>query len=326
MKSEILHILREQGSYVSGQQLCEKFGVSRTAVWKAINQLKEEGYVIEAVPNKGYHIVSGPDAVSAEEVKSRLETKWIGRHVKYFSCIDSTNNYAKKIAEAGAENGTLVIADMQDGGKGRRGRTWSSVSKTSVAMTLVIRPQMRPEMASMLTLVMGMAVARSCRELYQVDARIKWPNDIVVNGKKLCGILTEMSTELGAINYLVIGAGINSNMKFLPDEIKDVATSLYLETGREIQRAELIARCLKHFERYYEIYTVTNDMSQLMDEYNELLVNRNGSVRVLDPRGEYDGISLGINQKGELQVIKEDGTQESVYAGEVSVRGIYGYV
>ena len=326
MRSKILSILRNHRGYVSGQELCEKFGVSRTAIWKAINQLKEEGYEIEAVPNKGYHIVACPDVILAEEVKSRLRTKWAGKDVKYFDIIDSTNIKAKQLAEEGAPHGTLVIAEEQSGGKGRRGKSWSTPPKTAVAMTLVVRPQIRPEKVSMMTLVMGLAVASACNRLDGVDAQIKWPNDVIVDGKKICGILTEMSGELNAIYYLVIGIGINVNMLAFPEEIRQTATSLAQVTGRKINRAEVIQYCLQYFEQYYEEFQKTEDMSLLIKAYNDLLVNCNRKVRVLEPGNEYTGISLGINTQGELLVEREDKTVSTVCSGEVSVRGVYGYV
>lgn len=326
MRSKILSILRNQKGYVSGQELCEKFGVSRTAVWKAINLLKEEGYEIEAVPNKGYHIVACPDVILAEEVKSRLQTKWVGKDVKYFEMINSTNTKAKQLAEEGASHGTLVIADEQNRGKGRRGRQWNTPPGTAIAMTLVVRPQMRPEKVSMLTLIMGLAVASACNQLPGVHSEIKWPNDIIADGKKICGILTEMSAELNAIHYLVIGVGINVNMLSFPEEIKDIATSLALITGRKVNRAEVIQLCMQYFEKYYEEFQKTEDMSVLMEPYNKLLVNCGQEVRVLEPGNEYTGISMGINEQGRLLVKKEDNTLEAVYSGEVSVRGIYGYL
>lgn len=326
MKSEILHILRNEKDYVSGQELCLRFGVSRTAVWKAINQLKEEGYEIEAVPNKGYRITAFPDVVSAEEVESLLETEWAGRTVKYFRTVDSTNNAAKRLAEEGASHGTLVIAEEQTGGKGRRGRGWTTASGEAVAMTLIIRPSMPPEKASMLTLVMGMAVTAACQEMAGVRAQIKWPNDVTVGGRKVCGILTEMSAELHAIHYLVIGAGINVNIDEIPREISEVATSLSIEAGQKLNRAEVIRSCMNHFERYYQRFLQTEDMTGLRDEYNDMLANMDRQVRVLEPGNEYNGIARGINEKGELLVEREDKEVSAVFAGEVSVRGIYGYV
>lgn len=326
MKSEILHILRNQPGYVSGQELCRQFGVSRTAVWKAINQLKEEGYEIEAVTNKGYRIVACPDVISAEEVKSLLDTCWAGQEIAYYSLIDSTNNKAKKLAEEGAAHGTLVIADEQNGGRGRRGRSWETPPKSSIAMTLIVRPDLPPEKASMLTLVMGMAVASACRSLLDLPAGIKWPNDVVLDGKKICGILTEMSAEMDGIHYLVIGTGINVNMNEFPEQIRQTATSLSLEAGHPVNRAEVICRCMKYFEQYYETFMERQDLSALREAYNGMLVNMDREVRVLEPGNTYSGISRGINDRGELLVEREDHTVERVFAGEVSVRGIYGYV
>lgn len=325
MKREILQILRQEDCYVSGQDLCRRFGVSRTAVWKAINQLKEEGYEIRAVHNKGYHIVGAPDVISAEEVGSLLDTEWAGAGICYERTVDSTNNRAKRLAEEGAPHGTLVLADEQTQGKGRRGRSWMTPTGTNISMTLLIRPRIRPEKASMLTLVMGMAVAAACRELFDLDVKIKWPNDIVAGARKLCGILTEMSTEMNVINYLVIGVGINANTEEFPPQLSEVASSLRMELGKKVKRAEVICCCLKQFEKYYRIFMEKEDLSDLREEYEGRLAGYGCQVRVLAPGNEYIGVSRGINERGELLVEREDGTLEAVYAGEVSIRGICGY-
>ena len=325
-KSEILTALRESKDYVSGQELCEKLQVSRTAVWKKIKQLQEEGYEIEAVHNKGYRLLGVPDTISEEEVKSRLDTRWAGCQVRYFDTLDSTNTCAKRLAEEGAPNGTLVIADQQTAGRGRRGRQWETPKGTAIAMTLLLRPDLRPEKACMLTLVMGMAVTRALNELFHLGCQIKWPNDVVWNGKKICGILTEMSTEINMINYLVIGSGINANIREFPEELKDKAASLCMAVGHEVNRAQVIQYCMRYLEEYYDIFRKSGDMSLLMEEYNRMLVSVGSQVCVLEPSGEYRGISEGINQSGELLVRRMDGRLEQVYAGEVSVRGVYGYV
>ena len=170
MKSKILEILRKKDTYVSGQELSERFGVSRTAVWKAIHQLEEEGYRIEAVPRKGYHMVEIPDVVSKEEILSLLDTKWAGKNLVCVESVDSTNNLAKQLAEQGAPEGTLVVADEQTGGKGRRGRSWCTPKGSAIAMTIVLRPDIRPELASMVTLVMGLSVAKA------IEPRRRWQN------------------------------------------------------------------------------------------------------------------------------------------------------
>ena len=326
MKNEILRALRETDSYVSGQELCRKLGVSRTAVWKNIRSLQEDGYEIEAVTNRGYRLAGVPDTIAEEEVASRLQTERMGRQIRYFSRIDSTNQYAKRIAEEGAPDGTLIIADEQTAGKGRSGRTWVTPPAEAIAFTLLLRPKLSPDRISMVTLVMGLAVTNAVNSLYGVSAGIKWPNDVVIKGRKLCGILTEMSAEVRQVNYIVIGVGINANLTSFPEEIREIATSLKLEMGRDINRAELIARVMTEFERLYAEFEAQGDLGAVMQEYNELCLNAGSKVRVLDPNGEYTGTSRGINSMGELLVETEDGKMQEVYAGEVSVRGIYGYV
>ncbi len=325
-KTEVLQLLRDSRDYVSGQQICESFGISRTAVWKIINQLKEEGYEIEAVQNKGYHLTGAPDVLSLSELKTRIKTKMAGSHLLYFDVVGSTNIEAKKQAENGAPEGLLVVADKQEAGRGRRGRSWESPAGVNIFMTLLLRPSFSPGKASMITLVMALSVAQAVSEAAGLTAKIKWPNDVVVNKKKVVGILTELTMETDYIQYLVCGVGINVNQMSFPETIAQTATSLYLEGGRQVNRAGLIEKVMERFEENYEIFLRTEDMSGLTEPYNRLLVNKEERVRVLDPKGEYDGLSRGINEMGELIVEKQDGSVENVYAGEVSVRGIYGYV
>ncbi len=326
MKTEILTMLRERGSYVSGQEICEHFGVSRTAVWKAVNQLKKEGYHIEAVQNRGYLLTEEGDVFSGLELESRMTTGWVGHPVLFYESIDSTNLRAKLAAENGAVQGTLLAADMQTAGRGRRGRSWISPPGTNVYYTLLLKPEYPADRVSAVTLVMALAVAEGICATCGLKADIKWPNDIVVGGKKVCGILTEMSVEQDYIHYVVIGVGINVALQEFAPEVAQTATCLQQECGRKVSRSALVANIMKAFERDYEIFLKTLDMSGLLAEYNELLVNRGREVRVLDPKGEFTGTSAGINEKGELLVELADGTVVPVYAGEVSVRGIYGYV
>lgn len=326
MKARILSMLREADGYVSGQQLCEELHVSRTAVWKVIEQLKAEGYKIEAVRNRGYHLEEAPDVMSKAEIESLISTQWAGRGVLYFPEIDSTNTCAKRLGDEGAVHGTLVVSDEQTAGKGRRGRTWESPSGSSIYMSILLRPEITPNQAPMLTLVMAQSVAKAIRAVTGEKTQIKWPNDIVLNKKKVCGMLTEMSTEIAWINYVVIGVGINVNTESFPEELSRTATSIYLEKGQKIQRSRLIAEVMKQFEHYYDLFVKTGNLSAMQEEYNRLLVNRDQDVRILEPGNEYNGHAVGINEAGELLVRTEDGQMKSVYAGEVSVRGIYGYV
>ena len=294
MKSEILRLLKESDDYISGQQMCDRFHVSRTAVWKAIEQLKKEGYEIEAVRNRGYRLLESPDIMSEAEIRSLMDTEWAGKNIVYFDEIDSTNNRAKELGEKDGAHGTLFVADRQVAGKGRRGRVWESPKGVSIYMTILLRPDLIPTKAPMLTLVMAQSVAEGIREVTGMETGIKWPNDIVVHGKKVCGILTEMSTQMDYINYIVIGIGINVQNESFPEEIGEVATSLRIESGKKQNRAAIIEAVWEEFEKYYDIYLKTEDMQGLVGEYDQKLANMNKQVRVLDPKDPYEGTARGI--------------------------------
>nr|WP_294493924.1 biotin--[acetyl-CoA-carboxylase] ligase [uncultured Mediterraneibacter sp.] len=340
MKTEILKLLRETDGYVSGQQISGKFGVSRTAVWKVIRQLQDEGYQVEAVRNKGYRIVDSPDVITGEELASLMKTRWAGRNILYYDVADSTNLRVKQAGDEGAPHGTLAVADMQSAGRGRRGRSWESPAGSSIYMSLLLRPNIAPNKASMLTLVMALSTVEGIRQCLETteqargnrfleripELQIKWPNDIIINGRKLAGILTEMSTQIDYINHITVGVGINVNMSKFPSELVETATSLRLECGHVVRRAPLIAAVMERFEENYEIFLKTEDLTGLTDRYSALLVNRDRDVLVMESGGEYRAHALGIASTGELIVQREDGTVEKIYAGEVSVRGVYGYI
>ena len=326
MKEEILRLLRKAEGYISGQELCRRFGVSRTAVWKVMDQLKKEGYEIEAVRNKGYRLSLCPDILSQAEIASQMETDWLGREIFYYDQTDSTNTRAKAFAENGGAAGALFVADQQVAGKGRRGRQWQSPPGSSISMSILLRPQIPPDKASMLTLVAAISVAQGIREASGLETGIKWPNDIVIGGRKCVGILTEMSTEIDFINYVVVGIGINVSQAEFPEEIRETATSLQLESGKPQRRAAIIAACMKALEENYETFLRSQDLSGLIEGYSELLVNRGRQVRILQPGNEFEAEAIGINEQGELLVRCQDGSVKEIYAGEVSVRGIYGYV
>lgn len=325
MKEKILKLLQDSGDFISGQEISEKFGVSRTSIWKAIRQLEGMGYGIEAVRNRGYRLCSEPDLMTEESIRQYLHTQWAGNRLLVFDSIDSTNNEAKRQAEAGAPQGLLVVGEQQTAGRGRRGRAWESKKGEGIFMSLLLKPDIEPGNASMLTLVMGMAVRDALENVGKLDARIKWPNDIVCDGKKVCGILTEMSAQIDYINHIVIGVGINIHNQEFPEEIRHMATSVYQQTGEHICRAELAAESLARFEEYYACYLKTQNLRGLLDEYNSHLINHGREVLVTDIRKSYTGIAQGINEMGELIVETDEGIVH-VSAGEVSVRGVYGYV
>lgn len=258
-------------------------------------------------------------------ISNAVHTKWAGKTVHFAEEVDSTNEWAKKLGKEGAAHGTLAVAEYQSAGKGRLGRRWTAPSGSSVMMTILLRPDFEPQYAPMLTVVMGLSVAQAAERM-GVETSIKWPNDVVVSRKKICGILTEMSVEEGKIRYVVIGVGINVNLDALPEELADKATSLYLETGKTYDRNEMVSCVMERFEENYERFVKSGDLSLLQEDYNRMLANYGQPVRVLDPLAPYEGIARGINQKGELIVEKTDGTAVNVSAGEVSVRGLYSYV
>lgn len=263
--------------------------------------------------------------LDSEEIYSRLTREGVGCPLFYTETIDSTNDWAKREAMQGAKDGSVYLADYQSAGKGRRGRVWKSPEGTSISMSLLLRPEIPADRISMLTLLMGLSAAQGMKAATGLEVGIKWPNDVVIRGRKLCGILTEANASM---DYVVIGIGINCNMEAFPEEISSIATSLKLETGNEVSREAVTAEILKAFYRNYDLFKVNCSLAGLLkEEYGQLLVNQNKEVRVLDPKGEYTGIAEGINDLGELLVRRSDnGQTETVYAGEVSVRGIYGYV
>ena len=257
-------------------------------------------------------------------IADQIHTKWAGKTVHFARKTDSTNLWIKRLAKEGAPEGTLALAEFQSAGRGRLGRSWEVPEGTSVMMSILLRPKFEPQYAPMLTLVMGMAVAKAVKK-FGFDVSIKWPNDVVVSHKKICGILTEMGVRDGKIDYAVIGVGINVNIKEFPEEMADKATSLYLESGREFDRSQIPGLVMEAFEKYYEKFAATCDLSGLKEEYESILANYNQPVRVL-AKEPYEGVARGITDGGELLVEKTDGTIVAVSAGEVSVRGLYSYV
>jgi BirA family biotin operon repressor/biotin-[acetyl-CoA-carboxylase] ligase len=324
-KEKILSMLEQSRDYVSGQDICDSLSLSRTAVWKHINTLRAEGYEIASVNNRGYKLNGMPDIINEKCIKDHLHTKWLGQNVIYYEETDSSNNKAKQLGEEGEKDGTVVVVDRQTAGKGRRGKNWISPAGNCY-FSILLYPDVRVDRASMVTLVAAIAVSEAVREVTGIDTRIKWPNDVVAGGKKICGILTESSTDMEYIQYVVVGIGINCNQKEFENEIKDMATSISLETGKDVERAKLLAKVFEHFERYYTLYLETEDLSKLYDRYNELLINKDRDVKIIENGRERIMKAIGINEVGALIVEDSDGRQETVISGEVSVRGLYGYV
>ena len=246
--------------------------------------------------------------------------------IVFYQETDSTNIRIHQLAREGAAEGTVAWADYQTAGKGRRGRSWESPAGSNLYFSILLRPQISPEKAPMLTLVMAYSVAKAIRTMLGTEPKIKWPNDLILDREKICGILTEMHLTGMNISHVVIGVGINVNITEFPEELKEKATSLYLKCKKTVDREALLHQILKEFEKQYGLFLEKQNLEFLQNEYNQILVNQGKEVRVLEPGHEYQGTALGINQSGELLVEREDGTIEAVFAGEVSVRGLYGYV
>lgn len=263
--------------------------------------------------------------INQEKLAALIGDCPIGNALIIKEVTDSTNLDIKRAAEGGAVHGVVAVGEQQTAGKGRRGRSWVSPPGENLYFSMLLDPSFAPDKAFMVTPVMAMAVAQAARGI-GLDAGIKWPNDVVIHGRKVCGILTELFFRENGSYYVVIGTGINVNQERFPEEIQDRATSFYKEKEERIGREELLSKVLHFFAEYYDRLEQSGDLSGLKKEYESLLVNRNAQVEVLDPKGAWKGIAEGIDDMGELLVRHEDGHLEAVYAGEVSVRGIYGYV
>jgi len=326
MREQVLNILRKTDNYVSGEHICKQLGVTRAAIWKIIKALKKEGYSIESVTNKGYRLLDIPDILRSSEILFGLTTEYMGRNNEVFECISSTNEVAKQKALEGAVNGSLFVAEMQTSGKGRLGKTWHSPAGSGLWMSLVLRPHLDPEQLIKVTLVSGISVCLAIREVTGLDARIKWPNDIVVNGKKICGILTEMVAEQDCINCVIVGIGVNVNTSNFPNDISAIATSILIECGERYKRVRILHRVLETLEINYEKFIVTGFNGDLLDEYKTLCINIGREVSFMIDGIMFCGIAKDIAPSGQLIVEADDGKMFTLKSGECSIRGIYDYV
>lgn len=326
MKNRILRMLKKsKEEFLSGEKISDEFGVTRSAIWKNINALKEDGYNIESVPRKGYRILSSPDILTLVEIENDLYTEFIGRNLYYYDSIASTNIKAKEIALEEPE-GTVVISEEQTGGIGRLGRSWISPKKKGIWLSVILKPEVEPMNVSKIALVGAAAVNKALEDM-GIKSGIKWPNDIVVDGKKVCGILTEMSCELNMINYVVMGIGINVNLDMvdIPEDIHHKATSLKVAANKETNRKILLAKVLNHFEELYQGFK-SGDISKTIEICRKNSVLLGEEVRIIKGKETRVGKALDINLEGELVVQFENNVIENIFSGEVSLRGIEGYV
>jgi len=314
----ILGLLVEGGSdFVSGEALSGKLGLSRTAVWKVVNALRRKGYRIEAVPSRGYRLLESPDRLTSLELLPLLETHDLGRTVHSFDEVDSTNAVAFRLALEGAEHGELVVAERQTGGRGRRGRSWSSPGGLNLYASFILRPELLPQRAPELTLVAAVAVAESVRAA-GAPADIKWPNDLVVGGRKICGILTELSADPDRVQFVVLGIGVNLNARRedFPPDVAEVATSLLELTGRPVPRAPFTAGLCRRLEEWLDVHGAEG-FRPVRERWRALAITLGQEVLVKAERREIRGVAVDVDEDGALRVRTEDGTEERILAGDV---------
>ena len=329
MKEDIFRILlHNRGKFVSGEEISGKLGVSRTAVWKYIGQLREEGCRIESVSNRGYCLAEVPDRLDEVLLRSHLATQVIGQVMELHHSIGSTNARAKELAQSGAVHGTLVAAEEQVSGRGRLGRSWVSPPGMGIWMSLVLRPPFSPPSAPRITILAAMAVADAINRVTGLKAGIKWPNDIIVHSRKVCGILTEIQADPDVIEYVAVGIGVNANTPKdgFPEEISRSATSLFIESGSKVDRNLLLTDILGSFEEYYNRYEKTGDFTELLMEYKKRCITLNRRVRVFGRTEEFEGAAVDLTEDCALVIRLADDTLRTVFSGDVSVRGAAGYV
>lgn len=326
MKSKILKLLKKSNDFLSGEKISEEFGVTRAAIWKSINLLRDNGYEIESISRKGYRLLSSPDILTYEEIEDNLNTKFIGRKIYYHDTIDSTNKMAKDIAHK-EEEGVIIVAEEQYEGIGRLRRTWVSPKERGIYFSIILKPQVSPMEVAKLTLIGAAAVQLALNEI-GINSEIKWPNDIVINRKKACGILTEMSSELNMINYVVMGIGINVNLEKneIPEDLKEKATSLKIESKTEVDRKKLFAEVLNKFEEIYIPFQDNSEIGSVIEicRKNSAVIGK--EISVINGKNIRRGKAIDIDEAGELIVEFEDGKIERVFSGEISIRGIEGYI
>ncbi len=322
-KEKILCRLRGEKGYVSGKDLGTELGVSRTAVWKAVASLRAEGYQIESSTNRGYRLVSSPDLFTPEEISAGLGTKFLGRHMFCYRSIDSTNEEAKRMALQGAPDGSLFVAEQQTGGRGRLGRKWDSPPGKGLWFTVLLRSGSIPLSPSMITLLAGLSVLKASRSLSGVRTLIKWPNDIIIGSRKVCGILAEMSAEIDRVEFMVVGIGVNVNNASFPPDLEKKATSFLMETGKPIRRVSLLQETLRELETLLR-ENASGLTPAFLKEYRGCCVTLGRKVCFLRGGKRISGLAKDVTPQGELLVRLPDGRMETVFSGEVSVQGIYG--
>lgn len=318
----LLTLLAENATIViSGAKIAKEIGVSRQAVWRWIQTLRDLGVRVKGHPLTGYHIERVPDILMPQLLSHRLYGTPFSRRILHFFKVDSTNTVAMRLGQEGEPHGTIVLAEEQTAARGRAGRSWISDKSAGITCSILLRPQIAPAYAPLLTLVIGLAARDATAEEIASIPDIRWPNDVLINSRKVCGILTEMHAEPDRVHYAVAGIGLNVNQAKMPAEIAETATSLRMETGKAHSRLELLIRLLRHLDRYYNQF-VEQGADPILRRFSEVSSYFQGKhVRITGMNGTYTGVTAGLEPSGVLRVARDDGGGiEQVLSGDV--RGV----
>ncbi|WP_078391138.1 biotin--[acetyl-CoA-carboxylase] ligase [Shouchella patagoniensis] len=319
MKTDLLRLL-QSGNYVSGEEMSTSLGVSRTAIWKQLNTLREQGYEIQSAPRKGYKLISAPNTIFPHDVQAFLNTKRLGKQIYYYETVSSTQPLAHEFAAKNEEEGIVVLANQQEGGRGRLGRQWQAKAGDSISMTLLLRPEIDIQKAPQLTLLAAVAVTRAIEKVSGLSCDIKWPNDILFNGKKLVGILTEMAADPDSLKYVIVGIGINCNQsaREFSNELEDVATSIRIETARPVSRAQLVAEVLNEFEWLYEQY-IEKGFTTIKPLWEAHAISIHTFLFARMPQKTVYGYAHGITDDGLLCLEDKNGKEHLIYSADIEL-------
>jgi len=315
---ELLNFLRETDGFVSGENLGARLGLSRAGVWKRLRRLKSLGYLIEGEPRRGYRLLAAPDKLLGKEILYHLRTKTFRGPIYHFDTTVSTNDLAKKLGVQGAPEGTLVVAETQTGGRGRLGRSWHSPPGLGLYASLLLRPPLPPSELPPITLSTAVSLVRTLSRSVGLTPGIKWPNDLIVKGKKLGGILTEMETESDQIRYLIVGLGLNVNNADFPPELADTATSLFREKGRTFQRVPLLQAWLEEFENLYMQF-LARGFPEILEEWKQHSVTLGKYVAVRQGARHLEGLALEVAPDGALLLETAAGEVMKATSGEITL-------
>lgn len=314
----LLQFLRlHADDWISGEHLSRELGVTRSAVWKHVRRLRRDGYEIVSAPRKGYRLIQTSPLLLPEEIQNGLQTRSFGQgSIVYLETTDSTNTRARELAGQGRPEGTLVVAEEQTAGRGRKGRTWHSPERGGIYLSLVLRPKISPLEAPKITLLAGIAAAEAILSLADIDVHIKWPNDILIGARKVAGVLTEIASDLDEVSHVVTGLGMNANVRAFPPELREIATSLALETGRPVDRAALVRTFLERYEHFYTVF-LQGRTDLVLDRWKALSRTLGSRIAVEIAGRRITGVARDIEPDGSLMLETPDGETHRVFSGDL---------